>query len=664
MDVVLGIDTGGTFTDAVLLDHATRRVLATAKALTTRYDLTVGILSAIDALSLQEPGAIRLVSISTTLATNAIAEAKGKRVALFLIGYDEDLVQRFNFGQRFATPRYFFFRGGHDLFGQEQAPLDQAGLVRTARELLAAGEVDAFAVSAYFSPLNPRHEELAFEALRQVTDAPVVLAHQLATKLNSIERATTASLNASLVPVLRDFVAAVGSAMRARGIRAPLMIVRGDGTLMSALTADRHAIETIHSGPAASAIGGRFLSGCDPALVVDVGGTTTDIGVVNGGQVTISPDGTSVAGYRTAVLAADIRSFGLGGDSWLTFDKEEQLRVGPARVTPLAYLAAQEPRVRDELLGLARRRAVESALDGLEYWFLLRDLPANGDPRLAQLAALLKSGPQPLPLVLKALNLTHPMQFAGYGLIEREVIGRAALTPTDLLHADGTFVPWDVAAASAAAEVFARPRGWTVEQLRENVFRLMTEAILAEIVQFLSGRTLAQRDFHSDRQDLGRWFFENSLTGGDPYLETRFRLKVPIIGIGAPAGIFLPRVAERLGTELVLPPHFAVANAVGAVAGSVVSTCEALVYARMRNITPIAYIAQVGETRHRFARLPEALDFARQEAQRQAEAEALRNGAVAPQTHLEEIANGVDTYRLRAHSVGNPRLMQANGVGG
>jgi N-methylhydantoinase A/oxoprolinase/acetone carboxylase beta subunit len=657
MEVVLGIDTGGTFTDGVLLDYASRQVLATAKAPTTRHDLTVGILNAIDALPPTGAGRIRLVSISTTLATNAIAEAKGRRVGLFLIGYDADLVQRFNFGPRFATPRYYFFGGGHDLFGQEQAPLDVEGLARQAGDLAAAGDVDAFAVSAYFSPHNPQHEEQACQAIQQAAPGvPVVLGHHLATKLNSIERATTAALNAALVPVLHDFVAAVRGAMQARGISAPLMIVRGDGTLMSADAAEQAAIETIHSGPAASAIGGRFLSGCDRALVVDIGGTTTDLAVIDRGQVTVEPEGTTVAGYRTAVRAANIRSFGLGGDSWLTLDREEQLRVGPGRVTPLAYLAGQHAHVRDELLALAARSPTEALLDGLEYWFQLRPLPATADARVRELGHVLRDGPRPLRVVLKALGLAHPLQFAGHHLLEREVIGRAALTPTDLLHAQGRYAPWDTAAATAAATVFARMRGWSVDELAARVFGTMTDTIVAEIVQFLTGRRLPARDFHSQRHDLGLWFLDQSLAPAHPYLEPRLRLKMPLIGIGAPAGIFLPAVAEALGTDLVLPAHYAVANAVGAVAAGVVAHCEAVVYARLRDLSPAGYVAQVGEVRRTFAERAEALSFARAEAARQAEAEALRQGAVRPQTRVDEVMNGLDEHRLRAQSVGNPAL--------
>ncbi len=653
MDLVLGIDTGGTFTDGVLLDYLTKEVVATTKALTTRYDLSVGILNAIDSLAILDPGAVKLVSISTTLATNAIVEGKGKRVALFLIGYDADLVREFNFGERFATPRYFYFGGGHDFTGQAKEPLGLDAITSQAREIATNGSADALAISAYFSPLNPEHEQQAFEAIAAVTDLPIVLAHTLSTKLNSIERATTATLNASLVAVLRDFSAAVQAAMHARGIDAPLMVVRGDGTLMSADIADRHAVETIHSGPAASAIGGRFLSGRDPALVVDIGGTTTDIAVVDGGQVVVNEEGATVGAYRTAVKAANIRSFAMGGDSQLWFDKEEQLRVGPARVVPLAHLAAKYPRVHDELLGLIHKRPTESLLDLLEYWFLQRQVGIN-DPQVVQLFDLLRDGPRPLSVILAELKLTHPMQFAGYQLIEREIIGRAALTPTDLLHVRGDFTPWDVDAARVAAEVFARMRGWTPDQLVARTFEAMTDSILAEIVQFLTGRPLAGRDLFSLRRDLGRWFFDNSFYPNDKYLGANIKLQMPLIGIGAPAGIFLPRIADALGTELVLPEHYAVANAVGTVAGSVVATCEAIVYPQLQ---PVGYIAQVGETREKFARLADAMQFARAEAARQAEAKALRSGTVSPYTTVEEMSNGTDLCRIRARAVGNPRLM-------
>ncbi len=316
--LVLGIDTGGTYTDGSLLDFSSRRVLASHKSLTTKRDFSIGIEQVIEGIHIEEPSQIRLVSVSTTLATNAIAEGKGKRVALLLIGYDPDLITTFQMGDRFATPHYYFFAGGHDLYGREKQELDLPAIL--AKVYKIKGRVDAIAVSSYSSPLNPEHETRVCEAVSRICDLPIVLGHQLSSKLGSAERATTAALNASLLGVLQDFVIAVQRAMQRRRIHAPLMVVRGDGTLMRDEFAARTPVETIHSGPAASAIGGRFLSGLDDALVVDVGGTTTDSAVVEGGQVTVSEQGVTVGDHKTSVRAANLLSIALGGDRHIALD--------------------------------------------------------------------------------------------------------------------------------------------------------------------------------------------------------------------------------------------------------------------------------------------------------------------------------------------------------
>ena len=234
-------------------------------------------------------------------------------------------------------------------------------------------QVDAIAVSGYFSPLNPAHENRAFAAISQRCSLPVVLGHQLSTKLGSVERATTAALNASLVTVLHEFVQAVQQALQRRNISAPLLVVRGDGTLMSQESAAKTPVETIHSGPAASAIGGRFLSGVADALVVDVGGTTTDIALIEAGQVTVNEAGATVGNYKTAVQAANLLSIALGGDSHIRVNRENQLALGPERVVPLAYLAQQHPAVGQQLKTLMRRLQHQATPDWLEYWFLLRE---------------------------------------------------------------------------------------------------------------------------------------------------------------------------------------------------------------------------------------------------------------------------------------------------
>jgi N-methylhydantoinase A/oxoprolinase/acetone carboxylase beta subunit len=157
---------------------------------------------------------------------------------------------------------------------------------------------------------------------------------------------------------------------------------------------------------------------------------------------------------------------------------------------------------------------------------------------------------------------------------------------------------------------------------------------------------------------MGRWFFLNSLQPTHPQLETSFRLRQPIIGIGAPAGIFLRDVARVLHTDLILPEHHQVANAVGAIAGSVMVTEEILVYPRMSHegLEVIGYYVQSSHERQEFEEAEEALAHARALSRERALGAALRSGADNPQVAVEELTDGLDTYRIRAKAVGNPRL--------
>jgi N-methylhydantoinase A/oxoprolinase/acetone carboxylase beta subunit len=661
-NLVLGIDTGGTYTDGVLLEYETRRVLASHKSLTTKRDFSIGIENVIEGIHIEDPSAIRMVSISTTLATNAIAEGKGKRVALFLVGYDPDLISRFKMEERFATPNYYFFDGGHDLYGREKKELDLPAILARVSEI--KDRVDAIAVSAYFSPLNPEHENRAYKAISSVCDLPAVLGHQLSTKLGSVERATTAALNASLLAVLQDFVIAVRRAMERRQIDAPLMVVRGDGTLMSDEFAARTPVETIHSGPAASAIGGRFLSRLDDALVVDVGGTTTDIALIENGQVTVSETGATVSDYKTSVKAANLLSIALGGDSHITLGHEKEIVIGPERVTPLAFLAWQFPRVAKQLKALSLRTWSQATPDWLEYWSLLREPPSSllKSQRDRELIALLRDGPRPVPEILKELKVLHVAQIGGQELFRQEVIGKASLTATDLMHIKGQYAVWDAEASQMAWKVFCQFQFKDPDELRRQVWTQTSEMIVHAIITFLSKRPLQlgdrQRSLDGADRDIGRWFFYNSLYQAHSHLETNFRLRQPIIGIGAPAGIFLPAVAEALHTELILPEFHQVANAVGAIAGSVMVEEELLVYPQLSKsgLEVYGYYVQAHDERFEFEELGDALAHARVLSQERALGAAIRSGADNPQVTIEELTDGLDTYRIRAKAMGNPRL--------
>ena len=345
---VIGIDTGGTYTDGVLMDYSSRKLLATPKHLTTREDLAIGVARVLGDLKIPDPAAVQLVGISSTLATNSIAEGKTRDVGLALIGYDEDLLNEYDLDEQFTARDYEHFVGGHDSQGKQKASLDLDAIVDWAQA--HRHEFDAFAVSGYFSPLNSEHEERAAEAIFQATGRPVVMASQLSTQLDSIKRATTASLNASLVSVMQEFIEAVRRALAEQSIAATLMVVKGDGSLMPYEDAIRKPVETVVSGPAASAIGGYFL--CDEAsgLMIDVGGTTTDMALVQSACVDVTDQGARVGDVQTAVKTARIRTACVGCDSRISYEAGGRgIVVGPERVVPLCRLAERCDGVRRQL---------------------------------------------------------------------------------------------------------------------------------------------------------------------------------------------------------------------------------------------------------------------------------------------------------------------------
>ena len=344
MAILLGVDTGGTYTDAVLIRNE-QDVLASAKALTTRHDLAQGVGAAVRAVLQQAciaPDSIAMASLSTTLATNALVEGQGGRVALICIGFAERDVQSHELSDALKGDPVCMLNGGHVHDGSEAAPLDESALLAFLDT--HKNDVSGFAVAAQFATRNPAHEQRAMGIIREVTGRPVSASHQLSAKLGGPKRALTALLNARLIGMIDSLIGRAQDVLREIGVLAPMMVVRGDGALMSAAQARARPIETILSGPAASIVGARWLTGAENALVSDIGGTTTDVAMLRNGRPAIDPQGARVGPYRTMVEAVAMRTTGLGGDSEVhivTEGLQGGVTLGPRRVIPISLMALE-----------------------------------------------------------------------------------------------------------------------------------------------------------------------------------------------------------------------------------------------------------------------------------------------------------------------------------
>jgi hypothetical protein len=285
----LGIDAGGTYTDCVLYDLDHRAVIAKAKALTTHHNLMLGIDEGLQALTLPDPAAVRVVALSTTLATNSIVEGKGGRPGAII------MTPLSAPGQDIGWRPLRHVAGAMDIRGDELEPPDREEIARAVRELLAEG-VDAFAVSGYASVRNPEHELAVREIIRAHCSLPVICGHELSQRLDYLARANTAILNARLLGVIGKLLEAVKQSLAGLGVVAPVMVVKGDGSLINEQTACERPVETVLSGPAASVSGARHLTDIAEGVVFDMGGTTTDSAVLSQGMARLHPEGARVGG--------------------------------------------------------------------------------------------------------------------------------------------------------------------------------------------------------------------------------------------------------------------------------------------------------------------------------------------------------------------------------
>ena len=548
----LGIDTGGTFTDAVIVDLDDYSVVVKKKSPTTHHDLSIGLYNAVDAVFRStdiRPSDISLVGISTTLATNSILEGSGGEVGLILIGWNP--MEPVNFGEK----KQVIIKGGCDSKGRQIASMSKDEVIAALDSM--KGEVDAIAISGLFASMNPSQEKKVKELAASYTGLPTVAGHELSAVLGIDTRAETAVLNAKLIPVVSKFFDDVEATFRKKGIEAPIMAYKGDGSVMTLEQARLYPVETILSGPAASSMGGKVLSGLEDCVIVDIGGTSTDIAIMDSGFPQIQFNGASVGKWRTRVKAVDMYTVALGGDSRIRVDGHS-ITIGPERVQPLCRLAEKHP----DVVGKIMHSNIYDYYEAVDDYNL--QVLTEKEQRVYD--SIIGKGPLSNMEVKNEVEGLWMIDDELSSLVTKGAMILSSLTPTDIMVYDGSFKLGSKDGARAGVHAVGEKLGMTERQASRIVFDEVKEKIAEAVMsKMLDDQMLEWRDRGSELL-LRRML---TLHHGDTAMNMKPSFSIPVIGVGAPSKYMMSDLSERLGAEVVFPDNNDVGNAVGAVCSKI-----------------------------------------------------------------------------------------------
>ncbi|MDK2912565.1 MAG: hypothetical protein PWR29_1522 [Methanolobus sp.] len=585
----LGIDTGGTYTDAVIMDLAKGEIIDSFKSLTTYPDLVKGIEDTLRGLDQEYLKKVGFTSVSTTLATNTTLEGKGYPAGLILIGY--------SISKELPTDYVISVDGGHDSDGNETHTLGNLEDIRDF-VLQNRNKVAAFAISSYFGVRNPEHELRVKEYVRELTDLPVVCGHELSLSLGAYERAVTALLNAQLIPVIDDFIKSVLSVMKKMGIDSTLMMMKCDGSLVRIEEALEKPVESIFSGPAASLVGAAHLTGLKTCVALDIGGTSTDIAMIRDGIPIVNDSGAVVGGWSTMVKAIKMDTSALGGDSHVWVQKKTY--IGPKRVIPLCLAASEYPALIEKLAtpdkfsprmmtDLMQPTAFFLSRNGCSLCMKLSDL--SGEE--VKVLEAIGDNPSSLSDIEKKLKM-HPLMFIDIlrSLVRKRYVQQIGFTPTDALHVLGEYHEWNRTASFMGADILASYLNMGRDEFCIKLKEEFQKNLALHLVSY----------FGSDikKEDI-RKFLECS----DAIV---FRPRIPVVMVGAPVKAYEKELGSIIEADTRIPDYYEVGNAVGALVGDVIYRTEMLIRPSIAGSSSYTLFSDKG--RHVFDDHKEAVDHA------------------------------------------------------
>ena len=584
MTYIIGLDAGGTYTDTAIIDSTSKKILASGKSLTTNPNLILGLSNSLSLALKQFPNNklkdIKLVVLSSTLATNSVVNSQGNSVGLIIIGFDKGFTNQINLNNHLSKFELFHVNGGHYADGSEEKTLDTNKIKLNVIKKFE--NLSSVAITGKFSVRNPDHELKAKKILRSLLPLPVTCSHELTSNLNAQKRAITCVLNASLTSIINNLINDVEKMIGHFNLNAKLMVVKGDGSIINANTARSKPIETIMSGPAASSIGASWLSKEKNGFVVDIGGTTTDISIIKSGAPTITRQGAKIGKFQTMIESIDVQTIGLGGDSEVKIDEKDEkfkISLGPKRVIPLSILADLNPQI-IKILNEQNNFPIASISDGKFAWLKNSISPPSWLTKI-ELNVLQKLNEfDPLPVSDIAPNQSS--LGALYRLLNYNLVNISSFTPTDALHVISNFKDYNKKAAILGAKLISKTKtkyGKSITSSHLSFSDLVIEKLIYESAKAVFDYSLnlelskLTKNNIDENPVLKHFFYENAGETSNII----FKMKLPIIAIGAPAKSYYPKIASKLSTKLFIPKNSSIAGSIGAAIGSVIQSTKILI---------------------------------------------------------------------------------------
>ncbi len=552
MEYILGIDTGGTYTDSVIICEQDRHIVAKAKVFTTHDELSDGIRSCIGKMNFEDVKKIKAVHLSSTIAVNKILEGGAEAIGLLQIN-------KCAAGKLPCRYRYVVSLPPNCSKGLVE--INECDMAEIRK--MFSGNVKAVVVAAPPSKYSADTEMSVAGIIEEKLGIKCAGASCLCGHDSYSTKIINAVFTVFLKPVVEKFIGSVRKIIGEYGIADNVFIVNALGKLITCDEAVHNPLETVFSGLAASVNGGIALTDENDFLLVDMGGTSSEVTRIINRNFSEIKGVSKIDGYAVKEKTMNIKSYGVGGDSYIRITQCKDIQVGPCRAIPLCVAADRYSYLYDEIVTY-RKPADYEILTSQEIncYIGIKGAQLIGLNNMEALTArYLMDNPHNVFYIAEHFN-TDVDALHMDRLVKQNAVRLISLTPTDILHAEGRFNRWDsrisLAAVTRMADAMGAEKEEFLKAVNENIINALSKVCMQGIASFED----VEFDFDecSGAEFILNSFFENK----NRLLKTEFSINRPIVAVGAPAGAWMDKVADKMKTKAIIPEHGEVANAYGA----------------------------------------------------------------------------------------------------